>query len=564
MKKLCISLLTVSMAPCALMAQSATDAYNISQSELRGTARFMSMAGAFGALGGDLSSLSQNPGGIGIYRSHEIGITFDIDRMSSKSTGNGYSNTDNSLKFYVNNVGAVASINLNNSTMPFLNLGFTYNRAANFRRTYSGDISNLPISLSNYIAGVANSWHLNENDLKVNGAYDPYNSTNIPWISILGYDSYLITPEGDPDMPQWYGQYGRGTSGSGRFSVEEKGSQDEYNIVIGGNINNIVYWGMNFDITTIDYRISSLWGEDLQDAYVYNENSGNVEQGWSRFSLKNQYSVNGTGFNYQLGVIVRPIQELRLGLAFHTPTYYQLTENFYNEKVKYESQFQSGEAVTNNGIPSYNNINFRSPLKLIASVAGVIGSNCIISADYEWQQYSKMKYSYSNGGYSYGDDYWWDDFYDPWYYKSKAAPGITPASYNDDPVTFTNNSIAEIYQNTNTFRIGAEYRVLPAFSLRAGYSYTSSPVTSSAKDHITDVPGAGTMTNYRLDNATNYVTAGCGYRYKGFYADLAYVYKHQTSDYFPFSPDPSDPMSAPNAHLSFNSSQIVMSVGVKF
>ena len=68
-------------------AQSAIDAYSLSQGDLRGTARFMSMAGAFGALGGDLSTLNQNPAGIGVYRSSEIGVTVDFDIQSVTTQG---------------------------------------------------------------------------------------------------------------------------------------------------------------------------------------------------------------------------------------------------------------------------------------------------------------------------------------------------------------------------------------------------------------------------------------------------------------------------------------------
>ena len=42
--------------PGAMMAQSALDAYSVSQNDLRGSARFMSMGGAFTALGGDIST----------------------------------------------------------------------------------------------------------------------------------------------------------------------------------------------------------------------------------------------------------------------------------------------------------------------------------------------------------------------------------------------------------------------------------------------------------------------------------------------------------------------------
>lgn len=45
--------------PLMANAQAAFDALQLSQQDLNGTARSMSMAGAFGALGGDLSTLGR-------------------------------------------------------------------------------------------------------------------------------------------------------------------------------------------------------------------------------------------------------------------------------------------------------------------------------------------------------------------------------------------------------------------------------------------------------------------------------------------------------------------------
>ena len=64
--------------PSAMMGQTALDAFSISQTDMRGSARFMSMGGAFTALGGDISTLNQNPGGIGVYRSSDITATLDV------------------------------------------------------------------------------------------------------------------------------------------------------------------------------------------------------------------------------------------------------------------------------------------------------------------------------------------------------------------------------------------------------------------------------------------------------------------------------------------------------
>ena len=61
-------ILMLTAIPATAAAQSSIDALTLSDTELRGTSRFMSMAGAFTALGGDLSTLTQNPAGIGVYR----------------------------------------------------------------------------------------------------------------------------------------------------------------------------------------------------------------------------------------------------------------------------------------------------------------------------------------------------------------------------------------------------------------------------------------------------------------------------------------------------------------
>ena len=567
MKKLYFTvsaIIAAGFVPSTMSAQSATDAYQVSQYDLKGTARFMSMAGAFGALGGDLSTLSQNPAGIGVYRSNELGFTLNLDAQQSTAKSMGVSNTDNQTKFYLNNIGGVATIRLNSSAVPNFNIGFTYNKAASFDRRYSGRIPTLNTSLSNYIAGVANTYGITEADVRATDNYEQYKNPNVPWMTILGYDAMLINPEivhtDNGAATDWYGQFGNGTSGNATFGVSERGSVDEYNIAFGGNINNVVYWGMNFDIVAMDYRISSMWNENLQDAWVFNPNTRKVSQMDARWALRDNYRLSGTGFNYQLGVIVKPIQELRLGLAFHTPTFYKLTETFNPERIEYSYPFGSDFAVTNNDRSNSNNVNLSSPWKVIASVAGVIGQKFIVSADYEWIGYNGMRYSTASE-YDYGYDYpWWDYGYD-----FSASP-VTRAdlTYDSNPEEYTNQKIQQIYKGTSTIRVGAEYRVTPSFSVRAGYSHTTSPVTAEARKEVATVPSAGIISNYRLDNSTNYVTCGLGYRYRGFYIDAAYVWKHLSADYYPFSPDPASEMPAEKASLSLNNSQVVVSLGFKF
>lgn len=557
--------LSVAGASTAL-SQSAFDAYRLSRQDLRGTARFMSMGGAFGALGGDLSTLSQNPAGIGVYRSHEIGFTLDLD-MQHASSGQ---DAINQTKFLLNNIGGVATWKLGSSVFPNLNLGFTYNKAVSFNRRYKGSVRNLANSMTNYIAAMTNSEEATVADLTtVKGSYDPYNPNDngyIPqWLSVLAYDSYLISPTGDPDRPTWAGQWTGSTRGSGSFNVEERGHVDEYNISLGGNISNVVYWGMDFGIIDIDYSMKSIWGENLAGASVGNDDGAIVPNTTSKWNLHNLYKASGNGFNYKLGIIVKPIQELRFGFAFHTPTWYNISESYIARvNYNYGNGVKPYFAETNGGVPGSSEYDLRTPWRLIASVAGVVGSKFILSLDYEWAAYNTMHFSDSDGDYYYSD-YDPYDPYDPYYpYYSKKSLPMKKSDSLDDSYTLTNRDIKDYYRSQHTLRIGAEYRVTPQVSLRAGYSFVSSPVKATVRHNDISVFTAGTDPSYTLDNVTNYVTCGIGYRIKKFYIDLAYVYKHQSVDYHAFTPMSGQYGVSPQAKVGLNSHQLLLSAGVRF
>lgn len=565
MKKIFLSSFALGVA-FACFGQSAPDGGALMQQDIKGTARFMSMGGAFGALGGDMTTLSYNPAGIGIYRRSEIGLTMDFDFQSSSTEFPGSKTNESNFKYLLNNGGYVGSFQMNSETMPNFNWGITYNRRANFNRQFSGQANRITNSLSNYIAGVANSSDVLEDDLISTRTYDPYYDSNAPWISILGYDSYYISPStNDPNNPQWVGQFDSRTSGTGYVNVMEKGGIDEYNIALGGNIKDIVYWGMDFGITSLNYHRQSLWGEVLNNANV------NLGNGFQRYDadwdLYNDYRVKGTGFNYKLGVIVKPIQELRLGFAFHTPTWYGLTEKYYaNTEFAY---YQNGKimeqngAETNDGYDGVNDFNFRTPWRFIASIAGVIGNNLIISADVDWTGLQYMHYStpsYYDGWYSY------DDGWDYWAAPAKAASAIF---YGDEPYYYTNKDFKDYYQTSTTVRIGAEYRIIPQLSVRAGYAFTSSPVKESAKNGELPIYTADPNPSYEFDNSTNYISCGLGYRYQSFYADLAYVYRNRKSEWHAFSPSIGDSYSGslsggPVAKVSSTDNQLVLSLGFRF
>lgn len=515
-------------------AQTALDAYSLSQSGLRGTARFMSMGGAFTALGGDLSTLNQNPGGIGVYRSSEIGATLDINAQSVSAKDLNQSMNRNQTKVNCNNFGYIGAVYTGSDVMPYFNWGASYSRVSSFDRAYKGQIGAMNGSLSNYIAGYTTDEMWNSNDLTGYGSnYNPYIDSQAPWMSILAYNGYLINPVGS-SQTAYNGLWQNGSTGSAAADVVEKGHVDEYSINFGGNVMNTLFWGVGFGITDIDFTSSVYYEEDIQNGRIPLNDNGGVATGAGGFGLDSWKHINGTGFNFKAGVIVKPVNELRIGLAIHTPTYYNLRQEGWAQiDYGYGTGF-SGTTQTNDGITDYFEWKLRTPWRLTAGVAGVIGTKGILSLDYEYRPMQKMNVRdrYSN---EYGD---------------------------------INGDIETYYKAVNIIRLGGEYRLDRNWSLRAGYSVQSSPTTTAATDGKTAIYTSGpddteTTPSYSMDRTTQYITCGVGYRYKNFYADAAYIHEHRTGTFHAYTPN-AYTQTPPSLDLTDNNNRIALSVGFKF
>lgn len=523
----------LAVLPAMAMAQSAISAYQLAPNDLRGTARFMSMAGAFTALGGDLSSLNQNPAGIGIYRSSEVGLTLDLDLASSSVDDGIYGGKwkENNTFFACNNFGYIGSVNTNSDVMPYFQWGASYSRVASFDRTFSGSYGSLGTSMSNYIANFSNGYSPYE--LGQSNNYDPYYDSDADWLSILAYNAYIINPVGSTS--QYNGLFNEGvTTGNAEFNVRERGRVDEYSINFGGNFVDMVYWGIGFGITDMSFKQEAFYDEELQNARIARTTAmtGTTTIGNAYYGLSNWRHVKGAGFNFKVGLIVKPINELRFGVSLATPTYYNLTEsydgNIYYSYSKEASTVGDGTAFTDG---AYFDWKYRTPLCLNAGIAGVLGGRFIASVDYQLDAYKNMKISDS-----------WGEFTD---------------------ITY---DIKSYYKNVNTIRLGLEYRFSPLFSLRAGWANTFSGVEKDVIDGEEYVVTSGTNPAYTFERSTRYLTAGLGFRSKGFSADLAYVNRHRSSTYQPFSSysEGNDWWYAPYSDFTSNDNHIVLSLSYRF
>lgn len=528
MKKTLIAF-AAAAAPLAAGAQSAVDAYNFSQTETRGTARFMSMGGAFTALGGDLSTLSQNPAGLGVYRKSEIGATLDISPRRITSTTSSAKISTDATKVFCNNFGYVGVANLGGALRTF-SWGVSYNRVGSFSREFTSYDRYAPSSLTNYVASFTNNSGYTPGQLALTDSYNPYQDSDADWLSILAYNSFLINDVNG----RFYGLDQNGTDGDAQSIVRQSGYVDEYNIDFGGNISDVVMWGLGLGIQDLSFNSTVAYSESMAGAYIPSAN-GTMETGSTEYEMVNYRNVSGSGVNLKFGLIFRPINEFRIGVAVHTPTWYSMSSNqTATVNANFMPDNNTGAINVNNEYTddAYYNFKLNTPWKFMIGAAGVIGNQAIVSLDYERQAYNDMSVKYQDG---------WGNY------------------VSDD---YVNQDVKNYYKAANIIRLGVEYRLTSRLSARAGYNYSTTTSKQEVLDGNEQVFTAGTDPSFTMNKDVNSISLGLGYRWSGFYVDAAYVWRQRNSEYCAFTSY--DGIAAPKASLCETTNDIVLSVGFRF
>ena len=534
---LCLTLVPVT-------AQTVYDAAKIADKDLNGTARFVGMGGAMSALGGDISTIGTNPAGIGIYRSHDVMTSFSLSSFGTDANYMGNNLSTSKMKGSYDNLGFVLSTKIGNkTTLRYVNFGFNYHKSNSFygNMEMGGDLGNQSQSyyMAQQAAGIE-SWGNN-----------PYTDVNIGWLSVLGYDGWLITdittdktgtPYLDEDGNQindvngnplyrtpgvYYGLY---DNGNASYRSEQRGGIEQYDFNISFNIKDRVYLGLTLGAYSVDYNKYTTYGESYENGEYY--------------SLTSNNQIVGAGFDVKVGAIIRPFEysPLRVGLAVHTPTFYSLDykTRAYVESSLYDPVTGKNEAAsvaTENIVDGDMIREFRlqTPWLYNVSLGYTIGNSWALGAEYEYQDYSSM------------------EFRDP--------QGFS------DSFEFENSTTAML-KGVHTFRAGLEYKVIPQFAIRAGYNYRSALFN---KDAFKDLPinSIQTDTDFSNTQALNNYTVGIGYRGSMFYADLAYKFTSCKSDFYPFvnmnQTDNVLEITSPEAtKVTDSRSQVLLTLGVRF
>jgi long-subunit fatty acid transport protein len=481
-----ILFLAVMFAATLSYSQGEIDALQFSRNNLMGTARAISMGGAFGALGGDITGVAINPAGIGVYRSSEIVGTLNIEDVGTEAQlPKGISTTDNKVKFNLDNIGYVGYYPSGSDNVLSYNFGFAYNRLKNYDRKYNMQGMNMPVSLSDYAAH--KSYDLNEDYLKHpdlhSGVSDPF--SDMPWLSVLSYNAGIIKRKPNSMPHEYESVLNPGDLVNNHLSASEKGYVASYDFTFGMNIRDILSLGFTLSVTDIKHTADFYYSEDFS-------RGGN-------FFLTNWLQTNGDGLGLKIGAIVRPMDALRIGIAYHSPTWYSMSDR-YSAMMEYSVRNYIQSPTDN--IFDYK---FQTPYKWVFSLAGVIGTSAIVSVDYELTNYSGMKFSTSNGGFS-------QDFKDH------------------------NSYMKEDLKSTSVLRAGLEFRITPQVSARLGYAWAETPFKKRVLDGEQEIITAGSIPHYVLDGDAHHFSIGAGYRFtRNFYMDLAVVMKQQKDKLYAFS-----------------------------
>ena len=449
MKKL--FLIIAILVPFITMAQDDSDMFDFSSIYYQGTAKSAAMGNAMGAVGSDFSAIAINPAGLGLFRKASFVYTPSFYSISTESVYQGSNNFDRDFKLHSNNIGLTWTQDINDGTLNTVSFALGINKLNNyaFESFASGD--NMHTSLIDAYA----------TELKENGITSPSALENFsPNLMYPLYQTYIIdtlTPEG------CYTFVPAGNINQ-EYGVSKRGTSKEFMFASGFNFNEKVFLGVSVGIPYIDRKVTKDYKES-------NLASNETFKNWNQTEY---VSSSGCGINAKVGAIVYPARWIRLGVSASTPYLYKVTESWNTETY---SSFNSGAFSYTSPTGTYT-YTVTTPYRLNASAAFIFGNYGMITGDYEFVDYSRMR-----------------------------------ASSSDFNYRNLNNFIKDNYSATSNIRIGTEWR-WQTLAFRAGYALYGSPFGFGKEDLKT----------------TSY-SCGFGYTYHRFTLDAAYVLSQRKNSY---------------------------------
>lgn len=459
--------------------------YGQSNYSLGSTARMQAIGGAQVALGGDISSAVSNPAGLGLFNKSIFSFTPSLNFNTASTDYSSY-DADGNLVFHDPNETFKNNFN-------FSNIGTVINFSTSEYASDKFKGGSMAISLSRM------------NNFNLRRDYEGFNDSNsildqiisdsegktldeISELSYAAYDQFLINQNEDSEGIFY-------TPNVGGFPIQrerikESGSHYQLNIAYGGNYDDRIYFGGGMGVQILNYQQNKVF-----DELEFLQGNNDLDS-LNSLSVVNDLSVRGSGVNFNLGTIIRPVDFMTIGLSYTTPTFFSLDEESYLDldadwdqgAQVIEEDGEGGTTTYDLGnIDPYNsalivsNFRLRSPSKLALGTAIFLGKNGFLTGDLEFLDYSNATI--------YSDDF------------AQSAD---------------NNEIESQYTNVVNIRLGGEFRI-DNFRLRGGYALFPSPYKNSS-----------------VEDRSN-VTFGFGYRNADYYLDFAVVNSKMNMSYAPYA-----------------------------
>ncbi len=495
----------VVLASQSIMAQTPYINENYMSADLIGSARYVGMGGALGALGADLSAASSNPAAMGLYRRSDASLSFSVRTQKNKPDLNA-----DMTHMSFDHMGFVVSFPVLGRNVKYVNFGVNYQKRADFNLSFIAD--------NNDIFGLSQTQQMA--DLLNNTSY------STPLADLM-YKACLINPvylrdnngevlvddKGNP----LYDEYMPLSADMNEYDRTTEGGISGYDFNLSTNIKDRLYLGLTIGVNDVDYYSYSTYRE-----YGTLTGPDGTYSGQEYYSLYNTQHVNGYGVNVKLGAIFRPVETspFRIGLAVETPTFYHLESysSYSIDSPMYEDEHyyvHYGEFANYSPDKDLASLQMKitTPWKVRVSLGHTLGTYLALGAEYEYANYSKTRQGYEN---RYYDDYWGD-----WY---------TGNTTKDAGMNAIHKSTL---QGVHSFKFGMELNLTDNLAFRLGYNYYSSMFKNS---ETIDSPAFNyqTTTDYMNKGDVNIFTAGLGYHGKHLYADIAYKYRVQSGDFYAF------------------------------
>ena len=438
-------------------AQSEVDALRYSRLDFGGTARTQAIGGAQTALGADAGNLSGNPAGLGLFRRSEFSFTPGVNFGNTSSKVDGLASVDQRHNLNLSGFGLVFANRKSDGTEGnwrggAFGIGFTRQNHFQNKFNYGRQTGDTEATILESIAESATRNGLSS-------------GTTASSLDDLAYDAALINY--DTDRDDYYAVDRQGQIRQTE-DVVSKGGQNQWDFSYGTSYRDVLFLGGSIGFSTLRYN----------QERTYREIENSATTAFQDLTIRDEFTTTGNGINARLGFIVKPVDFIRFGASFQTPTYFSMRDEYITSL-----QTQNTSAFNGETDPGEYEYRLTTPTRVTGGVAVIAGKYGFFSGDVEYVDYTRARL------------------------RDDADNAVFQGS---------NNDISSLYRSAVNVRLGAEGR-FDIFRVRGGFALYGDPYENST-----------------YDRKKTFLTAGVGIKQANYFFDLALVNSAYNSVYSPY------------------------------